>query len=171
MKYTEEERLAFARSHEWKKVDNIISDITYIHPTAVIGRDGFGYVRNEGGGLEKMPHAGNVIIEDGVNIGAQTCIDRAVVGSTIIGTGTKIDNLVHVAHGVKIGKWCLIVAGVVIGGSAEIGDGCYLGMGCLIKNKIKIGKNVTVGMGAVVLRDIPDGETWVGNPARKLEKK
>jgi acetyltransferase-like isoleucine patch superfamily enzyme len=60
------------------------------------------------------------------------------------------------------------VAGTVIGGSTEIGDNCYLGIGCMIKNKVKIGNNVTVGMGAVVLKDIPDGETWIGNPARKL---
>lgn len=171
MKYTNEERLEFARSHQWKECDNVISEISYIHPTAVIGRSGFGYVRNEGGGLERMPHAGNVVIGDGVNIGAHTCVDRAVIGSTVIGEGSKLDNLIHIGHGAKIGKYCLIVAGAVIGGSAEIGDRCYLGMGCLIKNKVKIGNDVTVGMGAVVLKDIPDGETWIGNPARKLEKK
>lgn len=170
MKYTEEERLEFARSHKWEEKENIISETTYIHPTAVIGRSGFGYVRNEHGSLERMPHAGNVIIEDAVNIGAHSCVDRAVVGSTVIGEGTKVDNLVHIAHGAKVGKHCLIVAGAVLGGSCEIGDYTYIGMGALIKNKIKVGKNCTIGMGAVVVKDVPDGETWVGNPARKLEK-
>jgi UDP-3-O-[3-hydroxymyristoyl] glucosamine N-acyltransferase len=136
----------------------------------VIGNDGFGYARAEDGTLVKMPHRGNVIIEDNVEIGSNTCIDRAVEGSTIIGSGTKIDNNVHIAHGVKIGKNCLIVAGSVIGGSTEIGDNCYIGINASIKNKIKIGNNVVIGMGAVVLRDVPDGVTIVGNPGKELLK-
>lgn len=170
MKYTEQERLDFARTHKWEERPNVISEVCYIHPTAVIGKSGFGYVRNEHGVLEKMPHAGDVVIEDGVNIGAHTCIDRAVIGSTVIGYGTKIDNLVHVGHGAKVGKHCLIVAGAVLGGSCEIGDYSYVGMGALIKNKIKVGKGCTIGMGAVVTKDVPNGWTVIGNPARKLEK-
>lgn len=170
MRYTEEERLAFARIHKWEYPSNDIPPRTCIHPTAVIGKPGFGFVRDEIQELIQMPHAGNVVIETDVFVGAHTCIDRAVVGSTIIGEGTKIDNLVHVAHGAKVGKHCLIVAGAVLGGSCEIGDYSYIGMGALIKNKIKVGKNCTIGMGAVVTKDVPDGETWVGNPARKLEK-
>src|SRR5688572_20198764 len=171
MKYTEEERLKFARSHHWADPGDIIHKQTYIDSTAVIGKSGFGYVRDENNKLVPMPHAGNVVIEKGVMIGAQTCIDRAVVDSTIIGEGTKIDNLVHIAHGAKVGKHCLIVAGAVLGGSCEIGDYSYIGMGALIKNKIKVGKNCMIGMGAVVTKDVPDGETWIGNPARKMEKK
>jgi UDP-3-O-[3-hydroxymyristoyl] glucosamine N-acyltransferase len=167
LKYTEEERLAFAKAHHEHWPGDDIHPSAIIHPSAVIGTDGFGWIRGPDG-LVKMPHAGNVVIGAMVEIGANTCIDRAVVGSTEIGEYTKIDNLVHCAHGVKIGKNCLIVAGTVIGGSTEIGDNCYLGIGCMIKNKVKIGNNVTVGMGAVVLHDIPDGETWIGNPARKL---
>lgn len=170
MKYTEEERLEFARTHKWRNVDNIIPQSTVLHYTTVIGKPGFGFVRNEIGELEQMPHAGNVVIEENVHIGAQTCIDRAVVGSTFIGEGTKIDNLCHIAHGAKVGKHCLIVAGAVLGGSCEIGDFSYLGMGCLIKNKIKVGKNCVIGMGAVVISDVPDGWTVIGNPARRLEK-
>lgn len=168
MTYTEAERLAYARGSGWLTPEDEISKMTAIHDTAIIGKNGFGYVRQEDGSLIQMPHAGNVVIKDCVHIGAHTCIDRAVKGSTVIDEGTRIDNLVHVGHGAKIGKHVLIVAGAVIGGSSEIGDYSYIGMGALIKNKIKIGKNVTVGMGAVVLKDIPDGETWIGNPARKL---
>jgi UDP-3-O-[3-hydroxymyristoyl] glucosamine N-acyltransferase len=170
MKYTEEERLQFARSHKWEYPENEIGQYCNIHITSTIGKNGFGYVRDEIGRLFPMPHAGNVVIGDLVEVGAQTCIDRAVVGSTVIGEGTRIDNLVHIAHGAKVGKHCLIVAGAVLGGSCEIGDYSYIGMGALIKNKIKVGKNCTIGMGAVVVKDVPDGETWVGNPARKLEK-
>jgi UDP-3-O-[3-hydroxymyristoyl] glucosamine N-acyltransferase len=109
-----------------------------------------------------MPHLGYVVIEDGVHIHNNVCVDRGVIGSTIIGAGTCIDNLVHVAHSVKIGKNCLIVAGAVIGGSTEIGDNCFIGINASIKNKLKIGKNVTIGMGAVITKDVPDGATVVG---------
>lgn len=160
MKYTEAERLEFAKSQKEYWPENEISPTAKIHATAVIGKDGFGYARDADGSLVKMPHSGNVVIEDDVEIGAHTVIDRAVLGSTVIGKGTKIDNLVHCAHGVKIGKHCLIVAGTVIGGSTEIGDRCFLGINCSIKNKIKIGNDVTIGMGAIVLSDVP-GNTVV----------
>lgn len=167
-KYNETERLSFAKQHKEDWPPNMFHPSVKIGKNTVIGADGFGYVRQDDGTLLKMPHAGNVIIEENVEIGSNTCIDRAVVGSTIIGAGTKIDNLVHIAHGVKIGKNCLIVAGAVIGGSTEIGDNCFIGINASIKNKVKIGNNVTVGMGAVVLKDVPDGVTVVGNPARIL---
>jgi UDP-3-O-[3-hydroxymyristoyl] glucosamine N-acyltransferase len=172
MKFSESERLAYARNSQWAKAEIIIaSEDTWIHSTAIIGKDGFGFVRDENNELVTMQHVGGVIIEGKVCIGAHTCIDRAVNGYTVIGYGTRIDNLVHVGHGAHVGKHCLIVAGAVLGGSCEIGDYSYIGMGALIKNKIKVGKNVTVGMGAVVTKDIPDGETWIGNPACKMDKK
>jgi UDP-3-O-[3-hydroxymyristoyl] glucosamine N-acyltransferase len=170
MKYTEKERLEFAKSHQWAEGEVIIGETAYVHPSTIIGEAGFGYVREDDGTLMSMPHAGGVIIENGVAIAAYVAIDRAVVGNTVIGQGSKLDHHVHIGHGAKIGKDCLLVAGTVVGGSAEIGDRCYLGMGCLIKNKVKIGNDVTVGMGAVVTKDIPNGETWVGNPARLLRK-
>ncbi len=137
----------------------------------VIGSSGFGYERDENGIPVRMPHLGNVVIGENVEIGSNVCVDRAVIGSTVIGDNVKIDNLVHVAHGAKIGKNTLIVAGAVIGGSVDIGENCFIGMNASIKNKVKIGNNVTIGAGAVVLKDVPDGETWIGNPAKKLEKK
>ncbi len=134
----------------------------------VIGAAGFGYERDENNIPVSMPHLGNVKIGEYVEIGSNVCIDRAVVGSTVIGDNVKIDNLTHVAHGAKIGKNTLIVAGAVIGGSVEIGENCFIGMNASIKNKVKIGNNVIIGAGAVVLKDVPDGEVWVGNPARQL---
>ncbi len=167
-KFTEEERLAYAKKTDEARPQDIIHPSVRVGLNCSIGRDGFGWIRQEDGTLYKMPHRGNVVIEKNVIIGNNVCIDRAVNGSTVIGEGSKIDNLVHIAHGVKIGKNCLIVAGSVIGGSTEIGDNCYLGIGCMIKNKLKIGNNVTIGMGAVVLKDVPDGETWIGNPAHNI---
>jgi UDP-3-O-[3-hydroxymyristoyl] glucosamine N-acyltransferase len=172
MRYTNEERLKFARSNVSERPLDVweTNEVDYEVYSVRIGADGFGWVRDENNELVKMPHKGNVVIGKNVSIGRYTCIDRAVIGSTVIGDGTKIDNLVHIAHGAKVGRHCLIVAGAVLGGSCEIGDYSYIGMGALIKNKVKVGKNVTVGMGAVVTKDVPDGWTVIGNPARKMEK-
>lgn len=137
-----------------------------INSGAVIGTEGFGYEPDEDGKLVQFPHIGGVIIEDNVEIGANVCIDQGALGDTIIGKGTKIDNLVHVAHNVKIGKNCRIICLVGIGGSVEIGDGSFVGISANIKNQKKIGKNVIVGMGAVVTKDVPDNATVIGNPAR-----
>src|SRR5690606_40897332 len=117
-----------------------------------------------------MPHQGNVVIENDVEIGSNTCIDRAAQGSTVIGEGTKIDNLVHVAHGVKIGKHCLVVAGAVIGGSSVIGDYNFIEMNASIKEKVRIGNNCIIGASAVVLKDVEDNSVMVGNPAKLLRK-
>jgi acetyltransferase-like isoleucine patch superfamily enzyme len=122
-----------------------------------IGKQGFGYEQ----GL-RIRHLGKVWIGERVDIGSGVCIDRAVIGSTIIGNGCKIDNQVHIAHGVEIGENTLIVAGSVIGGSTKIGNNCFIGINASIKNKIRIGNNVTIGMGAIVLSDVPDNTTVKG---------
>lgn len=156
--YTNEERLRYARETLPEHPTHFIHWSVKIGSGTVIGNDGFGYARDpKDGSLVKLPHRGNVEIHQGVEIGSNVCIDRAVVGSTIIGEGTKIDNLVHIAHGVKIGKHCLIVAGAVIGGSTVIGDRCFIGINASIRNKVTIGNDVTIGMGAIVLTDVPDG--------------
>ena len=128
---------------------------------------GFGFVKINGE-WQRFPHYGDVKIGKDVEIGRNTCIDRGSLAHTVIGDGTKIDNLVHVAHNVKIGKRCLITAGAILGGSCEIGDDCFIGIGALIRNGIKIGAGATVGMGAVVTKDVPEGVTVVGNPAREM---
>lgn len=169
--FSEEERLQYAQSHEEQRPEDIIHPSVKMGMFCAIGRNGFGYVRKADGTLYPMPHMGNIVIEKNVVLGSFVAIDRSVNYSTVIGEGTKIDNHVHIAHGAKIGKNCLIVAGSVIGGSAEIGDNCFIGINASIKNKIKIGKNVTIGMGAVVTKDVPDGETWIGNPAKSIKSK
>lgn len=165
-KYTEEQRLVYAKSTDEARPQDIIHPSVRIGLNCSIGHDGFGWIRQEDGTLYKMPHCGFITIEKNVIIGNNVCIDRAVNGATIIGEGSKVDNLCHIAHGAKIGKHVLIVAGTIIGGSCEIGNRTFLGMNCSIKNKIKIGNDCIIGAGAVVLCDIPDGEVWAGCPAK-----
>jgi UDP-3-O-[3-hydroxymyristoyl] glucosamine N-acyltransferase len=136
----------------------------------VIGTDGFGFERNEKGALERFPHVGGVIIEDNVEVGANTCVDRGTLSNTIIGKGTKIDNLVHVAHNVVIGKNCAIIALAMIGGGAKIGDGAWVAPTACIRDGIAVGKQSLVGMGAVVTKNVPDGDVVVGVPAKSIKE-
>jgi len=139
-----------------------------IHAGTVIGAEGFGYQRNEQGEFEKFPHIGGVIIGDNVDIGSNTSIDRGALGNTIIGEGAKIDNLVHIAHNVKVGKHSAVISHAMIGGSTIIGDYSWVAPNAALKDQIAIGQNVTVGMGAVVMKNIPNGETWTGSPAKNI---
>ena len=136
-----------------------------IHANAVIGSDGFGYVFKDGR-HEKIPHVGRCIIEDDVEIGAGTTIDRGSIDDTIIGAGTKIDNLVHVAHNVRIGRLCMIAAQVGISGSARIEDGVVIGGQAGFQGHHTIGKGARIGGQSGVFGDVPAGETWSGYPAR-----
>ncbi len=135
-----------------------------IHAGTVIGSDGYGYVLDEGR-HRKMLQVGNVIIHDDVEIGANTAIDRGAIGSTVIGQGTKIDNLVHVAHNVVIGRHCLILGQVGFAGSTRIGDYCVVAAQSGIADHLKIGNQVTIGAKTGVMRDIPDGGKVFGIPA------
>jgi UDP-3-O-[3-hydroxymyristoyl] glucosamine N-acyltransferase len=119
----------------------------------------------EKGGHYKIPQVGGVIIEDDVEVGANVCIDRATVGNTIIGCGTKIDNLTQIAHNVKIGRNCIIVAQVGISGSVEMGDGVVLAGQVGVKDHVKIGSGVIVAAQAGVSGDIPGGQIYSGTPA------
>jgi UDP-3-O-[3-hydroxymyristoyl] glucosamine N-acyltransferase len=136
-----------------------------IHAGAVIGADGFGYVP-DGGIHRKIPQVGQVIIHDDVEIGANVTIDRGALGPTIIGKGTKIDNLVQIAHNVSIGEHCLVVAQVGIAGSTKIGSGTTLAGQVGIAGHLKIGNNVVVAAQSGVMHDIPDGGKWLGSPAQ-----
>jgi UDP-3-O-[3-hydroxymyristoyl] glucosamine N-acyltransferase len=143
----------------------------WIHAGTVIGADGFGYQRNEFGELEKFPHIGGVVIEDNVEIGANTCIDRGGLGNTIIREGSKIDNLVHIAHNVEVGKHSLVIASAMVGGSTKIGERAWIAPCAALLNGITVGNDSTIGMGAVVTKNVPDNEVWAGVPAKPIEKK
>lgn len=153
--------------YPWVKCGNNVR----IHAGTVIGGDGFGYSRNEAGEMEKFPQLGGVVIGDNVEIGANTCIDRGTLDDTIIESGCKIDNLVHIAHNCHIKKNCVIIAHAMIGGSTVIEEGSWVAPSAAIMNGITIGKGATIGLGAVVLKSVPAGETIVGNPGRSLVKR
>lgn len=146
-----------------------------IHPSVVIGEAGFGFETTSNGyrkPLKRRPHPYGVVIGSDVEIGSNSVIHRGRWRDTWIGNGTKIDSGVHVAHNVRIGYNCLIVAGTVIGGSVTIGNDCFIGENVSIKQGVKIAKNTTIGMGSVVLKDIIEpNTTWVGNPVKKLYNK
>ena len=138
-----------------------------IHPSAIIGADGFGYrPSDDGASIVKIPHAGWVEIGDGVEIGASTTVDRGKFGSTVVGAGTKIDNQVQIGHNCRIGRCCIICGAVGIAGSVEVGDGVTIGGGVRIRDNVRIGSGVTLGGGSGVAGDIPAGATWFGVPAR-----
>jgi UDP-3-O-[3-hydroxymyristoyl] glucosamine N-acyltransferase len=137
-----------------------------IHPGAVIGADGFGYELNEKGERERFPHIGGVVIGDNVEIGSNTCIDRGTLGDTIIGEGTKIDNLVHIAHNVVIGKHCSIIAQAMIGGGTKIGDHVRVAPCACIRDGLTIGDGALIGMGSVVTKNVDEGATVYGVPAK-----
>jgi UDP-3-O-[3-hydroxymyristoyl] glucosamine N-acyltransferase len=135
-----------------------------IHAGTVIGSDGYGYVFDQGR-HRKVLQVGQVIIEDDVEIGANAAIDRAAFGSTIIGAGTKIDNLVHVAHNVVMGKHCLVMGQCGFAGSTHLGDYTVIASQSGIADHLKLGRQSTVGAKSGVMRDIADGETVLGIPA------
>jgi UDP-3-O-[3-hydroxymyristoyl] glucosamine N-acyltransferase len=135
-----------------------------IHSGAVIGSDGFGYVPDEGI-HRKVPQIGSVIIGDDVEIGANVTVDRGALGPTVIGKGTKIDNLVQVGHNVAIGEHCLLVSQVGIAGSTKLGNYVTLGGQVGMAGHLKLGDRVTVAAQSGVMNDIPDGEKVLGSPA------
>jgi UDP-3-O-[3-hydroxymyristoyl] glucosamine N-acyltransferase len=139
-------------------------DRVTIHAGAVIGADGFGYA-TAGGVHEKIPHVGTVVIEDDVEIGANVTIDRAVLGETVIGAGTKIDNHVQVAHNVRIGKGCLIAALVGVSGSSELGDYVVIGGQAGVAGHVRVGNATRIAARGGVTKDIPADETVSGFPA------
>ncbi len=138
---------------------------TVVHSGARIGSDGFGYVFRDGA-HNKIPHVGRCIIGDDVEIGANSTVDRGSIDDTVIGNGTKIDNLVHIAHNVRIGEKCLLMAQVGVAGSATIGDGAILAGQAGIAGHISIGAGARIGAQAGVFGDVPPGESWSGYPAR-----
>jgi UDP-3-O-[3-hydroxymyristoyl] glucosamine N-acyltransferase len=135
-----------------------------IHAGTVIGSDGYGYVFDEGR-HRKVLQVGHVIIHDDVEIGANAAIDRGALGATVIGQGTKIDNLVHIAHNVTIGRHCLVMGQVGFAGSTRLGDYCVIASQSGIAGHLTLGNQATVGAKSGVMRDIPDKGTVLGIPA------
>ncbi len=140
-----------------------------IHSGSVIGSDGFGFVK-EKQDIIKIPQVGNVIIGDNVEIGSNCSIDRGTIGSTIIGTMTKIDNLVHIAHNVKIGKSCFITAQVGIAGSTKIGDNCSFGGQSGAVSHIKIGDNSLISAKSGVTKSLSGNKTYGGFPIKEIKE-
>jgi UDP-3-O-[3-hydroxymyristoyl] glucosamine N-acyltransferase len=142
----------------------LIGDRVVIHPGCRIGQDGFGYAMGEAG-LTKVPQVRRVIVQADVEIGAGTCIDRGSTRDTVIGEGTKIDNLVQVGHNVTIGRHCVIVSQVGISGSVSIGDFVMLGGKVGIADHLTIGSGARIAAAAALMSDVPPGATYMGYPA------
>jgi UDP-3-O-[3-hydroxymyristoyl] glucosamine N-acyltransferase len=138
-----------------------------VHAGAVIGSDGFGYIPGKGGEAHrKIPHVGRCLIGDDIEIGANTCIDRGSVDDTVIGSGTKIDNLVHIAHNVRIGARCLIMAQAGIAGSSQVEDDAIIGGQVGVADHLTIGRGARLLAQAGTIADIPAGGTYFGTLAR-----
>jgi len=168
--------------------DCIIAEGTYIYPNvtiydgvtigknviiqagAVIGTDGLGCERKEGGELVKFSHLGGVIIKDNVEIGANCQIARGALSDTIIGKGSKINGLCFIAHNCILGNNVLITGNTMLAGSVKVEDNATIYSGVIIREQRKIGKGAIIGMGSVVTKDVPSGETWLGNPAKEMKK-
>ena len=142
-----------------------LGDRVIVQAGAVLGSDGFGYVFTDGA-HQKIAHVGRLVIEADVEIGANTTIDRGSVGDTVIGAGTKIDNLVQIAHNVRMGKCCLVMSQVGISGSTQIGDGVVIAGQAGLAGHITIGAGARIAGQSGVFGDVPAGETWSGYPAR-----
>jgi UDP-3-O-[3-hydroxymyristoyl] glucosamine N-acyltransferase len=142
-----------------------------IESGAVIGNEGFGFVRDAQGDLVRFPQLGKVIIGDQVEIGSGTTIDRGALSDTVIGRDTKINASVHIAHNVEIGEHVVITANVNISGSVKIGPNVWIGPGTVVRDHVQIGANAYVGMGSNVVKAIPANEVWCGNPAKMLRRR
>ncbi|MCU0618750.1 MAG: UDP-3-O-(3-hydroxymyristoyl)glucosamine N-acyltransferase [Gemmatimonadaceae bacterium] len=137
----------------------------HVHANTVLGSDGFGYVQRDGRHV-KIPHVGRCLVGDDVEIGANCTLDRGSIDDTVIGAGTKIDNLVQLGHNVKIGRLCLLMAQVGVAGSSTVGDGVVLAGQVGVAGHLTIGDRARLAGQAGVISDVPAGETWSGYPAR-----
>lgn len=142
-----------------------VGDNAIIHAGAIIGSDGFGFAPQPDGSYNKIPQIGNVVIESNVEIGANTTIDRAVMGSTTIHEGVKLDNLIQIAHNVQIGKDTVIASQTGISGSTKIGEKCVFGGQVGLAGHINIGNEVKIGAQSGIMKDLKDGAEIIGSPA------
>lgn len=145
--------------------ESVIGNNCYLHSGAIIGSDGFGFTPDKEGVYKKVPQTGNVVIEDNVEIGAGTTVDRATLGSTIIREGVKLDNQIQIGHNVEIGKHTVIAAQTGVAGSTKIGKHCIIGGQVGIVGHITIGDRVKVQAQSGIGRNVKDDETLQGSPA------
>jgi|ERR1051325_1084328 UDP-3-O-[3-hydroxymyristoyl] glucosamine N-acyltransferase len=148
-----------------------IGDGCIIQPGVTIGADGFAFERYQNGELERFPHIKGVKIGNYVEICANSSIARGSLSDTMIGDGTKIDALVHIAHNVVTGKNCELTAGTIIGGSTTLGDMCWTGLNSTLKDNIKVGNNALIAAGAAVIHDVQDEDIVAGVPAKSIKDK
>lgn len=146
----------------------VIADHVSIGSNCTIGGVGFGYEKDENGQYELIPHIGNVEIHEYAEIGNNVCIDRGVLGATRIGRNVKIDNLVHIAHGVEIGENSLVIANAMIAGSARIGKNVWVAPSSNIMQNIHIGDDALIGTASNVLKTVEPGAVMAGNPAKRI---
>ncbi len=151
--------------------DVVIGDNCLVQAGAVIGTDGLGCIRDSEGKLTKFPHLGGVVIGDNVEIGANCQIAKGAFSDTIIENGCKINGLCFIAHNCHLEENVWITGDTMLCGSVHVKKNSTIFSNVIIREQMVIGENVTIGMGAVVTKNVPDGETWVGNPAHKFEKK
>ena len=145
--------------------DCVLGETVYVHSGAIIGADGFGFAPDENGEYSRIPQTGNVIIEDNVDIGAGTTIDRATLGSTVIRKGVKLDNQIQIAHNVEIGEHTAIAAQTGIAGSTKIGKNCMIGGQVGIVGHLTIGDRVRIQAQSGITRNIKNDEAVQGSPA------
>ncbi|MDQ0463027.1 UDP-3-O-[3-hydroxymyristoyl] glucosamine N-acyltransferase [Caulobacter ginsengisoli] len=143
----------------------LIGDRVKIYSGAAIGEAGFGATAGPGGVID-IPQLGRVILQDGVTIGANSCVDRGAWDDTVVGENTKLDNLVHIAHNVRVGRNCVMAAYTGISGSVTIGDGVAFGGRAGVADHVTIGDGAQIAAAAGLFRDVPAGETWAGVPAQ-----
>ena len=148
---------------------SLIGDNVRILSGAVIGEAGFGVAAGRAGAID-IPQLGRVILQDGVTVGANSCIDRGAWDDTVVGENTKIDNLVQVAHNVRLGRSCALAAHTGISGSTIVGDGVQFGGRAGVADHVNIGDGARVAAAAGVMRDLPAGETWGGMPAQPVRQ-
>lgn len=147
----------------------LIGDRVRILSGAVVGEAGFGVAGSREGAVD-MPQLGRVVLQDGVTVGANSCIDRGAYDDTVVGENTKIDNLVQVAHNVRIGRNCVLAAHTGVSGSVTVGDGVAFGGRAGIADHVDIGAGAKIAAASGVMKDVPAGEVWGGSPARSLRK-
>jgi UDP-3-O-[3-hydroxymyristoyl] glucosamine N-acyltransferase len=142
-----------------------VGNYSILHPNCTIGADGFGFRSDPERGLVKIPHIGNVVIGNGVEIGANSCVDRGKFSSTVVGDGCKIDNLVQIGHNSKLGKFCIMSGNSGLAGSVTLGNGVIIGGSASIKDHTHIGDGAMIGAGSGVTGDVEAGKTMLGYPA------